>query len=123
MKLFSNRIVSEKFAADFIEYFTKGDNWHKMDKNTGNLGYGWVHYGLIRMLQPEKVLCVGSRYGYIPAVCAMACRDNAYGKVDFVDAGFDMDDYDKVAGEHWGGVGFWKKCDPKKYFGYFSVFL
>jgi hypothetical protein len=104
----------------FIKYFAREDNWHKVDVKTGNLGYGWIHYGLIRLMRPERVLCIGSRWGYIPAVCALACKHNGFGVVDFVDAGFDMDDY-VGPGEHWGGVGWWKKCNPKKYFGAFGL--
>ncbi|MFA5894615.1 MAG: class I SAM-dependent methyltransferase [Candidatus Shapirobacteria bacterium] len=118
--LFSNKIVSVDKAVGFMQFFAKGDNWHKMDLQTGNLGYGWIHYGLIRTIRAKRVLCIGSRYGYIPAVCAMACRDNREGVVDFVDAGFDMDDF-SGPGQHWGGVGFWKKCNPKNYFGKFGL--
>lgn len=103
-----------------IKIYAKKDIWHQQDIKTGNLGYGWIHYSLIRNLKPKRVLCIGSRYGYIPAICAIACRDNKFGVVDFVDAGFDMSDY-SGAGEHWGGVGFWKKCNPKKYFGKFKI--
>lgn len=45
---------------------------------------------------------------FVPAICAVGCRDNGFGKVDFVDAAMDMNDVNKVAGNHWGGVGFWK---------------
>ena len=106
--------------SQLIKYFAREDNWHKVDLKTGNLGYGWIHYGLIRLLRPENVLCIGSKWGFIPAVCAMACKDNKFGVVDFIDAGFDINDY-SGPGEHWGGVGWWKKCDPKKYFGKFGL--
>ncbi len=114
-------LIDKKNVRKFIENYAKDDNWHHWDNNRGGLGYGWIHYSLIRQIRPDKVLCVGSKYGYIPAVCALACKDNGMGLVDFVDAGFDMDDYDKVAGEHWGGVGFWKKVDEKKHFGKFGL--
>lgn len=114
-------LVNKKNTEKFIRYFAREDVWHHQDISKGGLGYGWVHYSLIRLLRAEKVLCVGSRWGFIPAVCALACKDGDYGMVDFVDAGFDMDDYDKVAGKHWGGQGFWKKCNPKKYFGKFGL--
>lgn len=103
----------------FIDYFAREDNWHNLDKGSGNLGYGWIHYGLIRVLKPERILCVGSRWGFVPAVCAMACKDNGKGMVDFIDAGFDQNDIHQK--NHWGGVGWWKKCDPKKYFGKFDL--
>lgn len=114
-------LFSKKTIKTFIETYAREDNWHSLDKKNGGLGYGWIHYSLIRLLKPKNVLCVGSKWGFIPAVCALACRDNGIGMVDFVDAGFDMNDYNKVAGEHWGGVGWWKKCDPKKYFGKFNL--
>lgn len=120
MLFFQRNLVSKKTIKAFIETYAREDNWHSLDKNKGGLGYGWVHYSLIRLLKPERVLCIGSRWGFIPAVCAMACRDNGAGVVDFVDAGFDMNDY-SGAGEHWGGVGFWKRCDQKKYFGKFGL--
>lgn len=104
-----------------IRSYARGDVWHNQEKTTGNLGYGWIHYALIRNFKPKNILCVGSKYGFIPAVCATGCRDNKYGKVDFVDASMDMNEVNKVAGNHWGGVGFWKKCDPKKYFGKFEL--
>jgi len=113
-------IINKTGIKHLIKIYAKRDNWHQMDPSTGNLGYGWIHYALIRNLKPKKVLCIGSKYGYIPAVCATACRDNNFGLVNFVDAGFDIKDY-SGPGKHWGGVGFWKKCNPKKYFGKFGL--
>lgn len=113
-------IINKNTVKEFIKLYARDDNWHKVDKKTGSFGYGWVHYSLIRLIRPKKVLCIGSKWGFIPAVCALACRENGRGRVDFVDAGFDMGDYDGP-GEHWGGVGWWKKCDPDKYFGKFGL--
>ncbi len=99
----------------FIKDFAKEDNWHELDLATNNLGYGWVHYSLIRIIQPQKVLCVGSRYGFIPAVCALACKHNQTGQVDFVDAGYDQSNQADQA-KHWGGVGYWKKMESRSPF-------
>lgn len=77
---------------------------HNNDYNEGNLGFGYIHYAMIRNLRPRHVSCVGSQRGYVPAICALACMHNRYGKVDFVDAGYT--DGDPKA---WGGVGIWKK--------------
>jgi hypothetical protein len=112
--------VNRRSVKKFIKLFARDGNEHHLDVERGGLGYGWIHYSLIRLLKPKNVLCIGSRYGFIPAVCAMACKDNNIGMVDFVDAGFDIDDYDGP-GEHWGGVGLWKRCNPKKYFGKFKL--
>lgn len=118
---FKNNLFSDRTIKTFIKTYARKDNWHQLDAESGNLGYGWVHYALIRNLKPKKVLCVGSKYGFIPAICAIACRDNKIGKVDFVDAGMDMNAVGKLAGSHWGGVGFWKKCNPRRYFGKFDL--
>ena len=113
--LFNNRRLTQ-----FIKHFAKDDNWHKLDSKNGGLGYGLVHYSLIRILKPNRVLCIGSRWGFIPAICAMACKDNRKGKVHFIDAGYDMDN-PQASKAHWGGMGFWKKCDSSKHFGKFGL--
>jgi|SRR3972149_9293371 len=118
-KVNKKMLFSKKRISDFIDSYAKGDNWHKIDKKTGNLGYGWVHYALIRNLRPKRVLVIGSRYGFVPAVCALACKDNRKGIVDFVDAGYDYQNPKHKA--HWGGVGFWTKIDPKIHFKKFGL--
>jgi len=99
-----------------IRLYAREDNWHEIDAKTGNLGYGFIHYGLIRLIQAKRVLAIGSKYGYIPAVCAMACKDNNKGVVDFVDASYDYTKWPQDK-NHWGGVGFWNKVDVVKHFG------
>jgi hypothetical protein len=92
-----------------IKYY--GGMGHKTDTKTGNLGFGLIHYAFVSVLRPKRVLCIGSRLGFIPAICALACKDNNFGHVDFVDAGLDKKDP-----KSWGGAGFWKKFDPKEHF-------
>lgn len=116
-----NNIFNKDGVRRLIGFYARKHIWHNQDKKSGNLGYGWIHYALIRNFRPKRILCVGSEYGFVPAVCAVGCRDNKFGKVDFVDAGMDMNEVNKVAGDHWGGVGFWKKCNPKRYFGKFGM--
>lgn len=112
-------VISSSGAKQFIRTYAREHNWHNLDIATGNLGYGWIHYAFIRMLQPDRVLCVGSRYGYIPAICALACKDNKKGIVDFVDAGFDEND--PTEHNHWGGVGVWKKTTVQQHFRPFGL--
>lgn len=81
------------------------------------LGFGLIHYALVRNARPKRILCVGSRKGFIPAILALACKDNGVGHVDFVDAGFGPEEPTK----HWSGVGFWKKNEPDKHFGKIGV--
>lgn len=77
-------------------------HFYSPNQNRGNseysFGFGLVHYALIRNLRPQRVLCVGSLKGYIPALCALACKDEGIGKVEFVDEG----------GLNWGGGGIWQ---------------
>lgn len=101
----------------FLRTYCFSDEQQQADQKTGNLGYGWVHYAMIRTIKPARVLCIGSRLGFVPAVCALACRDNQFGVVDFVDAGYD----EAVDMHHWGGAGVWKKVDATRYFNRFHV--
>ena len=90
-KLSNNWLIEKlmnKFQADELG--------HQASLKKADLGYGWIHYGLIRQQKPKKLLCIGSRYGFIPAVMAQACKDNNLGKVDFVDAG-----YGETNKNHW----------------------
>ncbi len=82
--------------------------------NTGYLGLGLVHYALVTALKPKRILCIGSKKGYIPIILALACKETGVGHVDFVDAGYGKND----TLHHWGGVGIWKNIDPKKYFSF-----
>lgn len=89
-----------------------GDEGHNLDFQQLFLGFGIIHYALVRNVKPTRILCVGSRMGFIPAILALACKDNRKGHVDFVDAGYDRDNVKK----NWSGIGFWKKNDPNKHF-------
>lgn len=105
-------IFSKRLARQLIERYGGGAG-HNLNEKKGELGYGLIHYALISNLRPKRVLCIGSEKGFIPAICALACKDNQKGHVDFVDAGYDQSDKN-----HWGGTGFWKKIKPKKHFAY-----
>lgn len=72
----------------------------------GDYGFAEVHARNVLELRPERVLCIGSRYGFIPAYIAWACRESGLKIcVDFVDANYD-DDFDGFA-ISWGGQGAW----------------
>lgn len=115
---YSFSFIDQYAVGKVIDYYGNYDinGGHKIDKETGNLGYGFIHYALIRVLEPERVLCIGSARGLIPAICALACKDNKKGFVDFVDAG-----YEKTHPKSWAGDGFWKRVDPKKHFALLGV--
>jgi hypothetical protein len=82
------------------------ENYPARDHNNkkGDLGFGLIHYGLIKNLGQCRVLVVGSQKGFVPAICALACKETG-GFVDFVDAGLELKDKGS-----WGGVGIWKRA-------------
>ncbi|MFZ5845092.1 MAG: class I SAM-dependent methyltransferase [Patescibacteria group bacterium] len=104
-------LIKRKISRILINDYN-GDEGHNINTTQYFLGFGLIHYALVRNIQPKNVLCVGSRMGFIPAILALACQDNGRGHVDFVDAGYDRDQPKK----HWSGIGFWKKNDPAEHF-------
>jgi hypothetical protein len=112
-KYIFNEVINH-YGADYKWNDQKSQN---IDKKTSNYGYGLFHYSMIKNQKPKKVLCVGSMYGFIPYMMAKACEENGVGKVDFVDAGFDLKDSDDKE-THYFGHGFWKKETAKKHFSY-----
>lgn len=80
--------------------------------NQDTLGLGLIHYSFLLMQKPKKILCIGSMRGFIPAICATACRDTNFGHVYFVDAGFDSSKNPKG----WGNDDFWQNVTLKKHF-------
>ncbi|MFH0750165.1 MAG: class I SAM-dependent methyltransferase [Candidatus Gottesmanbacteria bacterium] len=99
--LFAREHIIKRTIANIIIDKFNGDK----GQNTSPyfLGFGLIHYALIRNTKPKLVLCIGSRRGYVPALCALACKENLIGHVDFVDAAYD----DKTPEKHWSGTGFW----------------
>ncbi len=94
-----------------------GDHGHNIDERQYFPGYGLIHYSFVRNTKPHRVLCIGSRKGFIPALLALAVRENGRGHVDFVDAGYD----ESSPGKNWSGIGFWKKGDPAAHFSKIGV--
>lgn len=71
----------------------------------GSLGFGLMHYALVTNLRPQRALVIGSRYGFVPGIIALAMQANGGGRVDFVDANYDdaVDGFERA----YGGVGHW----------------
>lgn len=109
-KYYVSDLINRATANFMIRYFN-GTIGHEVDLNRGFLGFGLMHYSFISLMRPKRILCIGSQKGFIPAICAMACKDNNSGHVDFVDAGKKQTDMNS-----WGGIGFWKKQSPQKHF-------
>lgn len=115
LEYFVSNLIVRSTATFLIKYFA-GNIGHEVDLNRGHLGFGLLHYAFITTLRPKRILCIGSQKGFIPAIFAMACKDNNFGQVDFVDAGKDKNDRNS-----WGGIGFWKKIDPNDHFSPFNL--
>ena len=113
---FQQSLIKRPISQQLIQNFD-GDSGQNLDPNDEQyfLGFGLIHYALVRNLRPKRILCIGSCKGFIPAILALACKDNAYGQVDFVDAAYDQ--YDPADSErHWRGIGFWRDVDAKQHF-------
>lgn len=113
---YAQSLIKRKISRTLIKNYN-GDKGQNVNFTQYFLGFGLIHYALIRNIKPKNILCIGSRKGYIPAILALACKDNGIGHVDFVDAGYDRDKHEK----HWSGVGFWKKNDPIMHFAKIGV--
>jgi hypothetical protein len=105
------KLINKSAIKRLTEEFD-GDEGQNVEAKGKTLGFGLIHYAFVRNIKPKRILCVGSRKGFIPAVITMACRDNNFGKVDFVDAGYGEENPEK----HWSGIGFWRKVDVNKHF-------
>lgn len=106
--------AAQHYGADYRWDDQKSQN---INKENQSFGYGLVHYSIVRNQRPTRILCIGSMYGFIPYMLAKACMENNHGHVDFVDAGFDINDPGDT-GRHIFGQGFWRKVEPKKHFSY-----
>ncbi len=72
-----------------------------------SLGFGYLYYGLSRIINPKCVVCIGSKWGFSPALFALGQKHaQGDGRVYFIDAGYEQnrDDLNKS----WGGAGIWK---------------
>ena len=59
----------------------------------GDLGLGWIYYGLARVARPQRVVVIGSHRGFAPMVFARALADNGQGgRVVFIDPSM-VDDF------------------------------
>jgi len=110
------KLSNDSRIQEFMNFFQADEYGHEADIGESDLGYGWMHYSMIRLTKPKRILCVGSRHGYIPAILAQACKENKFGHVDFVDAGYGENDK-----SHWTGVGFWKTQEGGNIFNGFGL--
>lgn len=73
-----------------------------------NLGFGWLYYGLARLVRPSVIVVIGSWRGFSPLVFGKAMADNLEeGRVIFIDPSL-VDDFWKnpeAVSAHFGDHG------------------
>jgi predicted O-methyltransferase YrrM len=55
-----------------------------------NLGFGFLYYALVRALRPRHVLVIGSGFGFSVVCLALGLKDNAKGRLSFVDPSYSL---------------------------------
>lgn len=63
---------------------------HNEEKKDLNIGFGFLYYSLVRILQPEHVVVIGSGYGFSVVCLALGLKDNRGGSLSFVDPSYHL---------------------------------
>lgn len=58
---------------------------HAQNPESGNLGLGWLYYGMARVVKPATAIVIGSHRGFVPLMLGRALADHGGGKVVFID--------------------------------------
>jgi predicted O-methyltransferase YrrM len=116
MSLNDRKVSNEVFIRELMTHFFADEAGHRANIDVADMGYGWIHYGLVRLIKPTRILCIGSGYGYIPGLLAQACLENGHGHVDFVDAGYGI-----RRRHNFEWVGFWKTIEGQMVFRDFGL--
>ena len=58
---------------------------HAQNPQSGNLGLGWLYYGMARVVNPATAVVIGSYRGFAPLVLGRSLAENGNGKVLFID--------------------------------------
>ncbi len=90
-----------------------------LSQNTGrgNLGFGWMYYGMTRNIRPDFAVVIGSARGFAPLCVARALDDNKHGQLIFVDPA-----YAGSGDPAWDGRGHWEHAtEVEKWFDLFGL--
>jgi hypothetical protein len=63
---------------------------HNENQSEMNLGFGFLYYGVVRVIRPKHILVIGSGFGFSVVCLALGLRDNGRGKLSFVDPSYDV---------------------------------
>ena len=110
--------LSNNLLKDILQ-FAKPFGHHEKTKDL-NLGFGFIYYGVVRALRPKHVLVIGSGYGFSVVCLALGLKDNARGKLRFIDPAYSLlkdGPFSTI-----GGRGLWTdESSVKAHFGHFGV--
>ena len=100
------RLEDRQVVSRVIELFAPdGGAEREHNASAGSLGFGAIHHALVTNLRPRRALVLGSRYGFVPSVIALALQAGGGGVLDFVDANYSEAVHGAVPA--FGGVGHW----------------
>jgi predicted O-methyltransferase YrrM len=109
----SNEVVGDILR--FAKPFGHNENVRKL-----NLGFGFIYYGVVRALRPRHVLVIGSGYGFSVVCLALGLKDNARGRLTFIDPAYSVLKDGPLATI--GGRGLWSDSEKvKNHFRRFGV--
>ena len=63
---------------------------HHSRPSNGNLGFGFLYYGLVRAVRPRHILVIGSGHGFSVVCLALGLRDNGKGRLSFIDPSYSL---------------------------------
>ncbi len=77
-------------------------------------GFGWLYFGLCRILSAKKALVIGSGRGYSVACMALAMRETPEAEVLLIDPGYTQWQVDNSVSD--GAVGLWQHGEALSHF-------
>jgi len=80
--------LSQTIVKDILKV-AKPFGHHEKTKEL-NLGFGFIYYGVVRALRPKHIVVIGSGYGFSVVCLALGLKDNARGKLSFVDPAYSL---------------------------------
>jgi predicted O-methyltransferase YrrM len=79
-------------SADLIQRILKKAKplGHHSRPSNGNLGFGFLYYGLVRAVRPRHILVIGSGHGFSVVCLALGLKDNRKGHLSFIDPSYSL---------------------------------